>query len=464
MTPVANRTHVRRATAVSSWQRDTVGYAVAASLLVVLALWVHGGGIAQLSAGTGESLTTLGRLTGLSAADAMLIQVLLMARIPWVERSFGQDTLVQWHRWLGFGSFTTMGLHIGLITLGYAGTGQTGLLPQVWDLVWNYPGMLLATAGSAALVMVVVTSLRAARRRLRYESWHLLHLYAYLGVGLALPHQIWTGTDFTANAWARAYWWTLYASVAASVLAFRIVVPLWRSWRHRLVVDRVVQETPGVVSVHLTGRNLDRLGVRAGQFFLWRFLDGPGSSRAHPFSLSAAPRRDVLRITAKDLGAGSARLASLRPGTRVLVEGPYGRLTDAVRTKDKLTFIAAGIGITPMRALLEELDYGPGEATLIHRTSGAYDAVFAGEITELAHHRGIRLQHLPGPRNPQDASWLPMGFSSRSDSAALLELAPDIVASDVYLCGPDPWMGAARAAARAAGVPARQIHREHFTY
>src|ERR1035437_4884395 len=340
MTTVANRTHVRRSTAVSSWQRDTVGYAVAASLLVVLALWVHGGGIAQLSAGTGEALTTLGRLTGLSAADAMLIQVLLMARIPWVERSFGQDTLVQWHRWLGFGSFTAMGLHIGLITLGYAGTGQTGLLPQAWDLVWNYPGMLLATAGSAALVMVVATSLRAARRRLRYESWHLLHLYAHLGVGLALPHQIWTGTDFTANAWARAYWWTLYASVAASVLFFRIVVPLWRSWRHRLVADRVVQETPGVVSVHLTGRNLDRLGVRAGQFYLWRFLDGPGSSRAHPFSLSAAPRRDVLRITAKDLGAGSARLASLRPGTRVLVEGPYGRLTDTVRTKDKLTFLA----------------------------------------------------------------------------------------------------------------------------
>ena len=60
--------------------------------------------------------------------------------------------------------------------------------------------MLLATAGTALLVMVVVTSVRAARRRLRYESWHLLHLYAYLGVGLALPHQLWTGTDFVVLA------------------------------------------------------------------------------------------------------------------------------------------------------------------------------------------------------------------------------------------------------------------------
>jgi ferredoxin-NADP reductase len=56
-----------------------------------------------------------------------------------------------------------------------------------WDLVTTYPGMLLAALGFGALVMVVVTSVRAARRRLRYESWHLLHLYAYLGVGLALP-------------------------------------------------------------------------------------------------------------------------------------------------------------------------------------------------------------------------------------------------------------------------------------
>ena len=60
--------------------------------------------------------------------------------------------------------------------------------------------MLLALAGTVALVMVVVTSVREARRRLRYESWHLLHLYAYLGAGLALPHQLWTGADFTANA------------------------------------------------------------------------------------------------------------------------------------------------------------------------------------------------------------------------------------------------------------------------
>lgn len=168
--------------------RDGLAYVVAASVLVVLALWLHGGGIHQLlNASRGDQLTAAGRLAGLLTADAMLVQVALMARIPWVEQSYGQDRLARWHRWLGFGSFTAMIVHIGLITLGYASSARTGLLAQAWDLVWNYPGMLLAVAGFAALVMVVVTSLRAARRRLRYESWHLLHLYAYLGVGSRCP-------------------------------------------------------------------------------------------------------------------------------------------------------------------------------------------------------------------------------------------------------------------------------------
>jgi len=330
--------------------------------------------------------------------------------------------------------------------------------------VWNYPGMLLATAGSAALVMVVVTSLRAARRRLRYESWHLLHLYAYLGVGLVLPHQLWSGSDFTANPLARAYWWALYASVSAAVLIFRVSAPLWNSWRHRVTVERVVEEMPGVVSVYLTGRNLDRLGARAGQFFLWRFLDGAGSTRAHPLSLSAAPQVHRLRITARAVGDGTARLATLRPGTRALLEGPYGRLTDTVHTMDRLTFIAAGIGITPMRALLEELDYTPGAATLIHRTSGRESAVFAEEITALAVGRGVRVHHLPGHRDRNAVSWLPLGFPAMSDSAALRALAPEIAGSDVYLCGPDQWMDIARAALLAVGVPTRQIHCERFTY
>src|SRR4029079_14206054 len=142
-------------------------------------------------------------------------------------------------------------------------------LAELWSLVWTYPGMLLATAGTLLLVLVVVTSVRMARRRLRYETWHLLHLYAYLGVGLALPHQIWTGTDFVSSPAAPAYWWPLAAAALGAVLVCRLGLPLARTLRHQVVVSRVVEEAPGVVSLHLRGRPPHRLPAKAGASFAW---------------------------------------------------------------------------------------------------------------------------------------------------------------------------------------------------
>src|SRR3954468_2243474 len=181
------------------WWADAGGVGAGVSLLIVTALWISNGGAQQIAGGGADAVSALGRLTGLWASDLLLLQVLLMARIPLVERAFGQDRLARWHRWTGLTSFWLMIAHIVLITLGYAGAAHANAFAELWDMVLTYPGMLLATAGTAALVMVVVTSIRAARRRLRYESWHLMHLYAYLGVGLALPHQLWTGTDFIGS-------------------------------------------------------------------------------------------------------------------------------------------------------------------------------------------------------------------------------------------------------------------------
>ena len=453
----------RRLAGVPLWWGDSAATAVGLSLLVVVALWVSHGGVQDTAGGGWAMVTALGRLAGLLASDLMLLQVLLLARVPVVERAFGQDRLARWHRWTGFTSFHLMLAHIVLITLGYAGPVHANLFRQFWELVVTYPGMLLATAGAAFLVLVVVTSVRAARRRLRYESWHLLHLYAYLGVGLALPHQIWTGDDFIASPWARAYWWSLYAVTAGAVLVYRLGVPGWRSWRHRLQVADVVSEGPGLTSVYLRGRRLDRLPVRAGQFFGWRFLDGPGWSRAHPYSLSAVPGGELLRITVKDLGDGSARVAGLRPGTRVLIEGPYGRLTGESYDGGPVTMFACGIGITPLLALLQELPYREGEATLVYRARSEEELAFLAELDWLIDHRGVRVVYLLGPRAGGN-SWLPRSFADHADVDALRQLDPGIADHQIYVCGPDPWTDAVVAAARGAGVPANRTHTEQFSW
>jgi predicted ferric reductase len=445
------------------WWADAGGVAAGVSLLIVTALWVANGGVQQVVGGGPDAVSSLGRLTGLLASDLLLLQVLLMARVPLVERAFGQDRLARWHRWTGFTSFHLMVAHIVLITIGYAGSAHANAFAELWDMIVSYPGMLLATAGTALLIMVVVTSVRAARRRLRYESWHLMHLYAYLGVGLALPHQLWTGTDFIGSPLARAYWWTLYAVSAGAVLAYRIGLPVWRNLRHRLVVSHLVAEGPGVTSVYLTGRRLARLQARAGQFFQWRFLDGPGWSRSHPYSLSATPHGRLLRITVKDLGDGSARVAALKPGTRALIEGPYGKLTGETYTGGPVVLLACGIGVTPLLALLGELPYRPGEATLVYRARTEAEVAFRAELDWFAQHRGVRVVYLLGPRADRP-SWLPGAAASLGDVDALRQIAPAIARSQVYVCGPDAWAAAASTAARSAGVPADRLHTELFSW
>ena len=395
------------------WTARLIIGTAAAGLLTVVGLWLNGGGIQGLNQ-PGGVMTEVGRLSGLVASYLLLIQVLLMARVPWLEGIWGHDALARQHRLVGFTSFNLMLVHIVTITLGYAAAADSGVLHEIWLLITVYPGMLLATAGTLALVAVVGTSVRAARRRMRYESWHLIHLYAYLGVGLALPHQLWTGADFTASGVATVFWWGLWGAAAMALVAWRIVTPVDRSVRHAIRVLAVVRESPDVISIVMSGKGLDRLGLQAGQFCQWRFPGRPGWTRAHPFTVSAVPTDSRLRITVRVTGDGTRALAALRPGGRVVVEGPYGIMNAARRDHRDVLLIAAGVGVTTMRGLAEAVlaepasvdsgatgtrgdSYRRPSAVLLHRIRSDADALFAREFGHLAQRGDLRVLPLRRP-------------------------------------------------------------------
>jgi ferredoxin-NADP reductase len=214
-----------------------------------------------------------------------------------------------------------------------------------------------------------------------------------------------------------------------------------------------------VVSVYLTGRRLDLLRAEAGQFFQWRFVGRSGWTRANPYSLSAAPDGRSLRISVKDLGDSSRSLHTLAPGTRALVEGPYGRLSPRARTQRKVALLGAGVGITPIRALAEGLDYAPGDAVLLYRFSD--EPIFARELDLLSQERGLRVVPLPGRRRA-DHSWLGQGLEGVDDLTALRHWVPDLRERDVYVCGPEAWTESVRRTTTAAGLPAEQLHVETF--
>jgi len=385
----------------------------------------------------------------------------LLARIPWVEKAWGHDLLTHRHRWVGFASFWFMLAHVAAYMIEGAGRG-TPVLTAWWQLFVLDSWMLWATAGTLMIIVVVVLSIRAARRSIRYEPWHLLHLYAYLGMALALPHQLADGSDFHQR-WTQVYWWTFYLGSLAAVLVFRLGLPVWRSARHRMTVASVDVEAPGVVSVNVHGRHLDRMGTESGQFFIWRFRDGRGWTRGNPYTISAAPADDRLRVTIQAAGDGSERAARLTPGTPVYIEGPYGTMTARRRRHRHLLLVAAGVGITPIRALLEDTPTGPGDTALIYRYADEQHAVFRPEIDRLAAERGVTVHYLPGPRR-RDGSWQPAGPSAGSDADALLRLFPGIAQADIYVCGPPKWISAVRRAAKQAGARRVDVHSEDFAW
>jgi predicted ferric reductase len=423
----------------------------AAGAGIVAGLW-GAGGVEDIH-DTATLLTGLGRVAGLLGAYLALVELLLLARLPVLDRLVGLQQLTAWHRRNGKLCLSLLLAHAVLITTGYTLGDRISLPAEVARLITGYPGVITATAGLALLVAVVVSSLVIVRRRLRYETWYFVHLYAYLAIALAFSHQLATGTDFVGQPAARAFWYALYLATLGALIGFRLVLPLARSAAHRLRVERVIDEGPNVVSVEIGGVRLDRLRAQSGQFFTWRFLTRDRWWEAHPFSLSAAPDGRRLRITVKGVGDYTARLRAIPPGTRVIAEGPFGSFTAAGRRRPRFALIAGGVGITPIRALLEDMPGGPGDIAVVYRALHADQVILRGELDELARRRGAEVHYVVGDHRD--------GLLSPEH---LQRLVPDIAERDVYVCGSPAMTEATRAILDRSGVPRRHVFTERFAF
>jgi predicted ferric reductase len=445
----ARSSHRRAVRLLVAW---LLGAFAAANGAYLVYLWLHGGGIADVHS-TGALYTSIGRITGLLGAYSALIQVLLLARLPWLERAVGFDRLTRWHGLNGKICLLLVLAHTFLITIGYAATDHYSVGKEVSVLLNGYPGMITATVGTALLVAVAASSIVLVRRRLRYEAWYFVHLSAYAAIALAWVHQIPTGNEFVTDHRATAYWNGNYIATLGLLLVFRFAQPAVQSFRYRLRVAEVSAEAPGVVSLLISGRGLERMDVQPGQFFLWRFLSRKGRWwESHPFSLSAAAADDAVRITVKSVGDFTSRIGEIEPGTRVVAEGPFGVFTGDVRKRERVALIAGGIGITPIRALLDELE---GDVTLVYRAVREEDLVFTQELDALAAIKGVDVHYVVGDHATEEGK-------SLLTSDHLRELIPDIAEREVFVCGPPALAQLIQKRVRTAGVPRKFVHVERF--
>lgn len=425
-----------------------------------VALYLAYGGMSSWNS-FGGVVTGLGIIAGLIGSDFVLVMLVLAARVPVIDRTIGHDRAVATHRQLGKPALYLLLAHGGLLLIGYGATTGIDPIAEIGPML-ALPDMPLAFIGTALFILVVVTSLVAVRRKFSYEGWHLVHLLSYLAVIFALPHQFSDSGMLAAGTWQRAYWIALYVIALAAIVFYRFLKPIAASFRHGITVAGTTIEAPGVVSIHLRGRRLRELRSQGGQFLIWRFWTGKTWWHSHPISLSAMPSDRTARITVRGLGAGSIRIGRIPVGTPVSIEGPYGIFSDVARTSPRLAIVAAGIGVTPVRALLESARIAPGEATVLLRASDENETYLWDEMGEIAAAKGATLYTSIGHRARTGSTWLAERDARRG--VTLRSVFPELAGSDLYLCGPSSWLDSVEAEARALGVPEHQIHAERFDW
>jgi len=400
-----------------------------------------------------SQIITASRFFALTGSYLSIIGILLIARISWIENVLGHDRLVTWHRKAMPYALYFISLHVLLVILGYAGLDQMRIGSETWTMITTYPWMLPATLGFVLLLIAGISSYRIYRNSISYETWWIIHLYTYLGVALSFMHQILTGAMFISHPLARYYWIALYSMVVVAILYWRILIPLIRSIRHQLRVEKVVSEGPGVVSIYITGRDIYSLNAQGGQFFSWRFQQKELWFQSHPYSLSASPTDDSLRITVKALGDSSSTLGNLVPGTRVFVEGPYGifKASSAGRGR-QIVLIGGGVGITPLRAIMEEFPSNT-KIDILYRASSESELVLRKELDEIASKVGAKVHYLVGSRSTHTMSY-----------EYLKEILPNFQDAEVFVCGPEGLVSAVKAATKRAGIPKNRFHDEAFAF
>ena len=427
---------------------------VAANAGVITWLWLRGGGVSAVHT-WGDLATSTGRLTGMLGAYLALIEILLLARLPWLERLVGFDKLTNWHRWNGHLCLWLILAHVVFQVWAY---GMTDFPPKSffdefwWLLTGNFlPGMITATVGTVLVMIVAWSSFVIVRRRLPYELWYAVHITAYAGIALAWFHQLPTGYEFVKHHRATNYWYSLYIATLV-LIAWRLAVPL----------------------INALPASAARLGGRARGPGVVSLTDRRPAARQDARSVGtvlhlALPHQGLLVGTAPVLALGRARRPIVshhgqgarrplrtdgphQPGharrRRGPVRGLHGRLAlpgeGAARRGRDRDHPDQGADRGDGRGHRRALPCRLGRGSRLPRGARAARA-----------ERGITLHNVVGDH--------PAPGGERLLSAAhLRELAPDVAEREVFLCGPPAMTHVIEKSVRGAGVPRAFVHVERF--
>ena len=420
--------------------------------LVIFSFWFLTGGF-EFSSLT-ESFIHLGGLFGLMAAFMILTQFFLMGRNLWLEKTFGLDKLSRFHHLNGKYSLIFLLAHPLFIVSGYSLAAEISFLNQLKFFAFGNDETLKALIALFLFVFVVLSSLIVSLRKLRYELWYFIHLAVYLAVLLSFSHQFEFGYSLTGSSLFYGYWVLLYLLVLFNHLKFRFLRPLLNFYRHGFKVGRIIRENYNVVSIYISGKNLESFRVLPGQFMIFRFLAPEFFWESHPFSLSKPMNGLELRITPKEVGDFTKKLQNLPLGAKVIIEGPFGVFTDNEKVSDKILLIAGGIGITPLRSLAQAMVQKGKDVILLFGNKTRQDIVFENEFKDIT---GLKLINVLSDEKNYS------GETGYIDKEKIQRLVPDFLEREVFLCGPEPMMDSVISDLKELDFPSAKLHFEKFS-
>lgn len=425
--------------------------------LVIIFFWWTGSG-ALFTAGLDSGLLALGRLYGLLAVYTILWQFLLMSRTSFLEKEFGLDTLSRFHQRNGKITITFILLHPLLIILSYSMMGKINVIDQIADLLFNYDDVLNAFIAVILFCLVVGTSIYIARKHLQYEMWYFVHLATYIATLLAFGHQLEIGGDFLVSQIFTYFWYFLYLFVFGFLFLFRFVMPLWKFYNHRFIIQDVINETKSTVSYVISGKNLKNFHVKGGQFMIFRILKNGLWHEAHPFSLSRLNDGQSIRFTAKKVGDYTHKIPLIEPGTFVLIDGPYGIFTADRAKSKKILFLASSSGITPIRSLIEEMGPRGYEMTLLYQNRHISDVIFQKELEVMVKHFNLKVIYVYSDERSNAYE------KGEINEEKIRRHVPDFSARDVYFCGSPAFLKSTIHHLKSLGVEKGKMHYEQFAF
>jgi predicted ferric reductase len=403
------------------------------------------------------ALRSLGMGAGLLGFAMLAMQFVLASRIKWVERPFGLDRVMRFHKWTG----VTAGILILAHPIGMsAGSGHWHLLTSL-ALPWP---ILLGKGALAVLVVLIVLTLYRVALRLEFQTWRVAHdLGATVIIGFGIVHAWIVGDDLEIPA-VKALFAGLWAAAAIGLVYVRGVGP-FLARRSAYTVSDVRRETHNVWTVEMAPpAGHERYRYQPGQFQFLTIYGSGLKAQEHPFTVSSSPTLEgKVTSTIKESGDFTVTIGRVKAGDRVALGAPFGRFSYALHPEEKdLVFIAGGIGITPLMSMLRHMrDTGwDGRVTLFYANRTEADIAFRQEIAEMEKggRPSAKVVHI---LSDADGSW--QGEKGRVDDGILRKYVGDVAGKTFYLCGPPPMMKGLRNTLAGMGVPRDCVRWELFS-